>query len=81
MPVVFREGGVRFLFYADEGDPLEPVHVHALAGGKEAKFWIGPVVELARSKGFKPHEVRRIEAVVIERRDEITEAWNDFFGI
>lgn len=38
MPVVFRRDGFRFLFYANEGSPREPVHVHALRDGIDAKF-------------------------------------------
>lgn len=29
MPVVFRQGRTTFHFYANEGDPREPAHVHA----------------------------------------------------
>ncbi|MFT0172652.1 DUF4160 domain-containing protein [Paraburkholderia mimosarum] len=29
MPVVFRYNGIRFFFYSNEGDPREPVHIHA----------------------------------------------------
>jgi hypothetical protein len=28
MPVVCRWNGFRFHFFSNEGDPLEPVHVH-----------------------------------------------------
>ncbi|MGF6267191.1 hypothetical protein OKW49_008185 [Paraburkholderia youngii] len=31
MPVVFRYNGIRFFFYSNEGDPREPVHIHAQA--------------------------------------------------
>ncbi len=29
MPVVFRYKGIRFFFYSNEGNPLEPRHIHA----------------------------------------------------
>ncbi len=29
MPVVFRWEGIRFYFFSNEGDPREPVHIHA----------------------------------------------------
>jgi hypothetical protein len=37
MPVVFRYRGFRFFFYSNEGNPREPVHIHAFGegGGKE----------------------------------------------
>ena len=36
MPTVFRQDGFRFFFYSNEGDPREPVHVHAMKGAGEA---------------------------------------------
>ncbi len=32
MPVVFRYKGYRFFFFSNEGDPLEPMHVHVRRG-------------------------------------------------
>ena len=81
MPVVFREGNIRFSFYADEGDPREPAHIHAIGPGVEAKFWIVPTVTVARNAGFKRHEMRRLEEIVVSRREEIEEVWNEFFGV
>ncbi len=40
MPVIFRENGFRFHFFSDEGDPLEPAHVHITKDGLNAKFWL-----------------------------------------
>jgi hypothetical protein len=31
MPVVFRQGGFKFFFYSNEGDPREPMHVMCAA--------------------------------------------------
>jgi hypothetical protein len=47
MPVVVRVAGFRLFFYANEGQPREPVHVHVERGDGEAKFWINPEVRLA----------------------------------
>jgi len=47
MPVVFRYNGVRFFFYSNEGNPREPVHIHAPQGDAEAKFWLRPEVTVA----------------------------------
>ena len=38
MPTVFRIDGFKFFFYSNEGNPLEPVHIHILKAGAEAKF-------------------------------------------
>lgn len=54
MPVVLRYEGFRFFFYSNEGDPLEPAHIHVRAAGKEAKFWLSPEPLLARNNGLMP---------------------------
>ena len=80
MPVVFRWNGYRFHFYANEGDPREPVHIHVAIAGADAKFWLYPEVELAYNRGFNARTVKQIREVVESHRDEIEEAWNDFFS-
>jgi hypothetical protein len=42
MPVVFRESGLRYFFYSNEGLPREPRHIHVKGGGKDAKIWLEP---------------------------------------
>ena len=43
-----------------------------------AKFWLEPV-GLARSTGFSPAELRRIQTIVTENANTILEAWNEHF--
>jgi hypothetical protein len=40
MPVVFRYKGYSFFFYSNEGEPLEPLHIHVRRGSAAAKFWL-----------------------------------------
>lgn len=80
MPTIFRYDGFRFFFYSNEGDPREPMHVHALKEGREAKFWLQPRVEVAANAGFDVRTLRRLAAIVEARRDEIEEAWRGHFG-
>jgi Domain of unknown function (DUF4160) len=42
MPVVFREGGLRYFFFSNEGQPREPPHVHVKGHGCDAKIWLDP---------------------------------------
>jgi hypothetical protein len=44
-----------------------------------AKFWLDPV-QLAGNFGFRAHELRAIQSIVIENRTRFLEAWNGFFG-
>lgn len=80
MPVVFRVGGFRFFFYSNEGDPREPVHIHVMRDGDEAKFWLYPVPFLAYNRGFNARVLAELLTTVEDRRDEIEEAWHDHFG-
>ncbi|MEK7343820.1 MAG: DUF4160 domain-containing protein [Pseudomonadota bacterium] len=80
MPVVFRVDDCRFHFFANEGDPREPVHIHVARSGADAKFWLYPDVELAYNRGFDARRIKRLRDIVEARRDEIEDAWNDFFA-
>ena len=42
MPVVSRYKGFRFFFYSNEGDPLEPLHIHVRKAECVAKLWLEP---------------------------------------
>lgn len=78
MPTALRSGPYRFYFYSHE--PNEPPHIHVDREDVSAKFWLDPV-QLVRNFGFRAHELRTIQSIVIERRTELLEAWNEFFGI
>jgi len=52
VPVVFRWEGIRFFFYSNEGNPREPLHVHADGRGGEAQIWSAPAVPVAESVGL-----------------------------
>ena len=80
MPTVFRHDDFRFFFYSNEGDPREPVHIHAMGEGGEAKFWLIPGVALADSTGLDARTLRRLTQVVEDRRSEIERAWHDYFA-
>lgn len=66
MPVVFRHKGFRFYFFSNEGDPREPMR------------W--PDVVVAYNDGFGARTLRELTEVITNRRREIANAWNEFFG-
>jgi hypothetical protein len=72
MPVVLRFRGYRFWFY--EADLDEPPHIHVGKDGKEAKYWLIPIV-LAKSRRFRDHELREIERILLEYQDDVLKAW------
>lgn len=77
MPTVLRSGPYRFFFYAGDGD--EPPHIHVERDDGEAKFWLDPL-RLARSYGFAPVEIRKIDALIGENRQYLLDRWNEFFN-
>jgi len=80
MPVVLRRDGFRFFFYSNEGNPLEPPHVHVRKSDAEAKFWLKPDVALARNDGFDATTLRRIAKLVIENKKLLEAAWHEYFA-
>ena len=79
MPTVFRHDGFRFFFYSNEGDPREPVHIHVMRGGGEAKFWLQPVA-VARSAGFDARTLHELAAIIGDNADRIERAWHEHFS-
>ncbi|WP_448202932.1 DUF4160 domain-containing protein [Azospirillum sp. sgz302134] len=80
MPVVFRWQGIRFFFYSNEGNPREPIHIHADRQGAEAKFWLYPDVRVAESAGFDRRTLADLMRVVEQHRADIERAWHEHFG-
>lgn len=77
MPTVMRIGAFRFYFYSHE--PNEPPHIHIDRDEATMKVWLGSL-EVARSRGFRAHEINGIVAMVAEHQTALTEAWHGYFG-
>ena len=77
MPTVLRQGPYRFYFVSH--DVNEPPHVHVDRDDFSAKFWLRPVL-LARNLGFRPHELREIERMVVDNSQPLLESWYGYFG-
>ena len=80
MPVVFRESGLRYFFFSNEGLPREAPHIHVKGRGCDAKIWLTPELSIGESYGFNSMELRRILQVVADNRDRILRAWHDHFA-
>ena len=70
MPTVLRSGPYRFYFFSHE--PNEPPHIHIDREDLSAKFWLDPV-QLVRNFGFRAHELRTIQSIVTEHRQDLME--------
>ncbi len=77
MPTVLRIGPYRFFFYSNENN--EPAHIHIQRDNMLAKFWLNRIV-LASSTRFSSKELRKIEALVIDNKEHLMEAWNEYFS-
>ena len=77
MPTLLRIGAFRFYFYSHE--PNEPPHVHVDRAEATIKVWLNPV-EVAKSRGFRAHEINDILTMVAEHRAMLVERWDEYFG-
>ena len=77
MPTVLRIGAFRLYFFSHE--PNEPPHIHIDRGEATIKVWLDPP-EVAKSRGFRAHEIGGIVAMVEEHKAKLLEAWHEYFG-
>jgi len=81
MPVIIRYKGYRFFFFSNEGEPLEPIHIHVRQGESVAKFWIYPQISVAESYGIKSSELRDLMKVIKENKKLIVRCWYEHFNL
>ncbi len=77
MPTLLRIGAFRFYFYSHE--PNEPPHVHVDRGNATIKIWLDNL-EVAKSQGYRAHEISGIVALVEQHQTAFVEAWHEYFG-
>lgn len=56
------------------------MHVHVMGQNCEAKFWLEPEIELSVNKGMSVALLKKAENLVIQRQEEIRDAWKRHFG-
>ena len=64
------------MFYSNDH---EPIHVHVVKGGAEARFQILPEVMPLDNRGLKPSEMKLAGSIVEENKDIIIARWNEYF--
>lgn len=75
-PTVFRERGYRFFFFSREESRM---HVHVVSGDGEAKYWLEPDLEIAKSHGYSRQQLKEIMSLVEDHKDELISAWRKHF--
>ena len=76
-PTVFRHGPYRFFFFSREEDRL---HIHVYCPDGEAKYWLEPRIEEAKSIGLSSKQLQLVHDLIQEHEQEIRDAWNRHFG-
>ena len=86
MPQIFKIGSYWVYFWANEQDPLEPVHVHIAKGApvrNATKVWItqsGKCLICHNNSRSPETTLRNIVRIIEARSDEVISKWKDFFG-
>ena len=86
MPQVFKIGSYWVYFWTNEGDPLEPVHVHVSKGSPTAnatKIWITKAGRcyLCHNHSVIPaHVLNNIMKIIEARSAEVLEKWYAYFN-
>ena len=80
MPKVFSWHGYRFHFFSNEGNPLEPCHIHVQKDSNRANFWIEPYISLENNYGFSSKELNKFHSIIEEKREIIKNKWHDYFN-
>jgi len=86
MPQVFKIGSYWVYFWANEGKPNEPMHVHVSEGNPSedaTKIWITASGKclLAHNRSDIPSKaLRNIMRIIEARSKEVMQKWISFFG-
>ena len=86
MPQIFKIGAYIVYFWANEGKPLEPIHVHIKEGVPAAiatKVWItkaGKSLLCNNNSQIPPKTLRNLMDIIEARNQDIITKWLDFFG-
>ena len=76
MQTVLRLNRFRFYFFSHE--PNEPPHIHVDKGAATIKVWLDSM-EIAKSRGFRAHEISAIVEIVRLHKAQFQEAWDEHF--
>ena len=86
MPQIFRIGSFLIYFWANEGKPLEPIHVHVSEGvpsENSTKIWItksGKCILCNNNSQIPQRTLKNIMEIIEARNNDVKTKWNDFFG-
>ncbi len=85
MPQVFKVGAYWVYFWANENEPLEPIHVHIAEGAPTAngtKVWItkaGRCLLCSNASHIPEKVLRNLMRIIEARSGEVIAKWTEFF--
>lgn len=56
------------------------MYIHVLCDNKEAKFWLEPVVELAKNMGIPDYKLNEIKKIIAKYADRFKEQFRQYVG-
>jgi len=56
------------------------MHVHVVSGDGEAKFWLEPELQLAKTYRYNRQQLKEIESLIEEHYHELISAWQRHFS-
>ena len=86
MPQIFKIGSYWVYFWANENEPLEPVHVHISQGSPAAnatKIWItrsGKCFLCHNRSGIPERTLKNMMRIIEARSTEVIQKWEKYFG-
>lgn len=86
MPQIFRIGSYWVYFWANENEPLEPIHVHVSCGkpnSNSTKIWItkaGKCLLANNNSQINNKTLNNIIRIIEARNAEVIDKWYRFFG-
>jgi len=86
VPQVFRIGTFLVYFWANEGIPLEPIHVHVSEGVPSAgatKIWItktGKCILCNNNSQIQQKTLKNIMEIIEARNHDVINKWIGFFN-
>ena len=55
------------------------MHVHIVSGDGEAKFWLEPQIKLAKNYHYSNKQLKVVETLIEEHKNELISAWQEHF--
>lgn len=56
------------------------MHVHVSCPDGEAKFWLQPIVSLAKNYGISAEQLKEIQKIIEGKNSEIVKSWKKHFS-